>query len=119
MSAARRSACFIRCGKINKNGGKKGVNGRGETLTVMLEELCLTFTESGRIELRGYHSTAMIIKSLQVCPPLPGLVSLGPILHRNVNDDESPRRLGGDEGLISLSLGEQAADDYRPQSSAA
>lgn len=30
-----------------------------------------------------------------------------------------PRRLGGDEGLISLSLWEQAADDYRPQSAAA
>lgn len=102
---------------------KNGVNGSGETLTVMLKEPRLTFSESGKIELRAYRSTAMIIKSLQVCPhpplPLPGLVSLGPILHRNVNDDESPRRLGGDEGLISLSLGEQAADDYRPQSSAA
>lgn len=99
---------------------KNGVNGSGETLTVMLKVPRLTFSESGKIELRAYRSTAMIIKSLQVCPPpLPGLVSLGPILRRNVNDDESPRRLGGDEGLISLSLGEQAADDYRPQSSAA
>lgn len=101
---------------------KNGVNGSGETLTMMLKEPRLTFSESGKIELRAYRSTAMIIKSLQVCPTppvLPGLVSLGPILHRNVNDDESPRRLGGDEGLISLSLGEQAADDYRPQSSAA
>lgn len=96
---------------------KKGVS--GETLTVMLKVPRLTFSESGKIELRAYRSTAMIIKSLQVCPPLPRLVSLGPILRRNVNDDESPRRLGGDEGLISLSLGEQAADDYRPQSSAA
>lgn len=99
---------------------KNGVS--GETLTVMLKEPRLTFSESGKIELRAYRSTAMIIKSLQVCPPpppLPGLVSLGPILRRNVNDDESPRRLGGDEGLISLSLGEQAADYYRPQSSAA
>ncbi|KAK1880546.1 putative homeobox protein Meis3-like 1, partial [Dissostichus eleginoides] len=44
------------------------------------------------------------------------LAAQGPILFRNVNDDESPRRLGADEGLISLSHGEQAADDYHPQS---
>lgn len=50
---------------------KNGVNGSGETLTVMLKEPRLTFSESGKIELRAYRSTAMIIKSLQVCPPPP------------------------------------------------
>lgn len=37
----------------------------------MLKEPRLTFSESGKIELRAYRSTAMIIKSLQVCVPLP------------------------------------------------
>lgn len=75
-----------------------------------------------RVKLRGYHLSAMIIKSLQVSPPAPPpplSVSMGSIRRSNVNNDESPRQLGGDGGLISLSLGEQAADDYRPQSSTA
>ena len=80
----------------------------------------LTLNKKGKTQLRGYHSAPMIIKSLQVPSLSPrSLISTGSIQRWNVNDDESPWRLDGDEGLISLSLGEQATDDYRSQSSTA
>lgn len=40
-----------------------------QTLTAMFEEYVNLEEKMGKMELRGYRSTAMIIKSLQV-PPL-------------------------------------------------
>ncbi|KAI9536189.1 hypothetical protein NQZ68_036287 [Dissostichus eleginoides] len=94
---ARRCMCHIRsCPKISNHGARRRV-------IMELEDVsCRALTRLGRL--------ASEIKANG---------GQGPILCRNVNDDESPRLLGADEGLISLSHGEQAADDYHPQSGAA